>query len=709
MPRICSPLIHSVIVLCAAATDEEKTALFRRNLFYTLEHPDEKGILGRCFNESPSEWPMVVFFRACFFYYKLTKDKMILDSLHRHFLALDEEQLSGEFRHVNALEGILLTYGETKDSSLLEKAVSIYEKHNKKFTLRTDNEFELHWNKLSSGKNFALHGVTFSEEVKIPVLLYLYTGKNEYLTGAEKGLEKVLQRHEQIPGLPSSNEDFAGKDPLQGYESCTITDFTWALGYFLQATGRAHYADRIEKIIYNALPGAVNKDFSALLYYSSPNQLICTEYSNHTFYLRGQDDSRQFRAAHSTQCCAGNIQRALPSFVLHLWMLDENDSPVAAMYGASKYSGIYQDKRYTITEETAYPEEGNILFRFTLEENIPELEMPFTFRIPAWCENASLLINAEEGKNAVLKSGSFVTITRKWKNGDTVQVLLAMTPVQKCERYWTYFEMGPLVFSLPVACRDIQMEEGRFTPHDITPEGNWNYAVRKNTSIESGRDEEGVFLKIKGYPVSDFDRLEDGRYTPEIPLFFRQKGGEEMLTLRRYGSSPLRLTAFPLAAERKLLPVYQVKTSCPYPYDFRKELSLQKFLPEDLSEKENLAGAHELQAGHDSYYDLMHHFGPMKDVLCYVYFRVWAEEEGTATFAVSASDGAECFVNGKKYFEIEPPSDGEFMAPFLFKAGVRKGFNLLTMKVCEGFTPLQYRKAWGAKAQVYMEKEEEKE
>ena len=122
-------------------------------------------------------------------------------------------RLSGEFRHVNALEGILLTYGETKDSSLLEKAVSIYEKHNKKFTLRTDNEFELHWNKLSSGKNFALHGVTFSEEVKIPVLLYLYTGKNEYLAGAEKGLEKVLQRHEQIPGLPSSNEDFAGKDP----------------------------------------------------------------------------------------------------------------------------------------------------------------------------------------------------------------------------------------------------------------------------------------------------------------------------------------------------------------------------------------------------------------------------------------------------------------------------------------------------------------
>ena len=60
-------------------------------------------------------------------------------------------------------------------------------------------------------------------------------------------------------------------------------------------------------------------------------------------------------------------------------------------------------------------------------------------------------------------------------------------------------------------------------------------------------------------------------------------------------------------------------------------------------------------------------------------------------------------VNGEKMCTIEPPFDGEFMAPICFSAPVKKGYNILMLKVCEGFTPLQYRKAWGARVTVYKE------
>ena len=132
-------------------------------------------------------------------------------------------------------------------------------------------------------------------------------------------------------------------------------------------------------------------------------------------------------------------------------------------------------------------------------------------------------------------------------------------------------------------------------------------------------------------------------------------------------------------------------------------MSEQCYLPEDLSEAELLPLCQEMQMDHSSYYDLIHHYGPLKNVLSYVLFRVWADEAGEVVFAVSASDGAECFVNGEKMYTIEPPFDGEFMAPVCFRSQVRKGYNVLMLKVCEGFTPLQYRKAWGARAIVYKE------
>ena len=698
-------LLDGLVRLGILLSDEEKLELFRKNLQYLLEHPDEKGVLGYCYNDSPSQWPMAVFFRGAYIYYRYTGDRKILDALYRHFSAISVETLSEGFRHINNLEGLLKIYEETKDESLLEKAVKAYVHHNERNSVRTDDEFELHWNRLSSGKNFVIHGVSFSESVKIPVMLYLYTGDKKYLDGAEKGLAKVLELHEQIPGLPSSNEDFAGKDPLQGYETCLLTDFVWALGYFLQATGKAEYADRMEKIIYNALPGSVWEDFSSMQYMSSPNQVIASEISHHSFFFRGMANFRQYRPDHSAQCCPGNVHRALPSFVLRSWLKKEDDSPVAALYMPGTFRGEYEGSSYTIKEDTLYPEEETVTFTFVMEEG-KTLSMPFTFRIPAWSRGTEVWYNGVKTEED-FRSGSFHTLNREWKNGDTLKISFTAVPEQKKDRYWSHFERGVLIYSLPVAFTDRKTGEGMIVPREVFPAGKWNYGISSGTEGYSGKDENGLYLEVEAFPVSGFDYLEQGRYTPQIPLFCERTGEAEKIKLRPYGKNPLRITAFPDAVKRKVLPVYQVLTSCTYPYDFRKDLSEQKFLPEYLSENENLSMAEEMQPDASSYYSLLAHFGQKKDVLAYMYFRFWNDEndpEEEAVLAVSASDGAEIFVNGEKVGMIEPPSDGEFMAPEFFRTPLKKGYNLLMLKVCEGMTPFQYRKAWGARVNVFAEK-----
>ena len=48
----------------------------------------------------------------------------------------------------------------------------------------------------------------------------------------------------------------------------------------LMATGDVKWADKMESAVYNAALGAINKDFKALQYFSSPNQLLATEKSS---------------------------------------------------------------------------------------------------------------------------------------------------------------------------------------------------------------------------------------------------------------------------------------------------------------------------------------------------------------------------------------------------------------------------------------------
>ncbi len=689
-------LLDGLVRLGVLLDDQEKIALFEKNLRYVIERPDENGLLGHCYNESTSEWPMAVFFRAAYFYYQVTGDQTVKDAFIRHFKALTPEKLSNEFRNINNLEGLLKVYGWTGDRELLSKAIQAYQLHNQRNLPPVENEFELFWARLTSGRNFVIHGVSFCESLKLPVMLSLYSGDSGWLEGAEKALQKVLELHEQIPGLTSSNEDFAGRDPLQGYETCDITDFTWTLGYFLMATGKAEYADRIEKIIYNALPASVSKDFCTLQYLSAPNQVIAADYSNHSFFFRGSATFRQFRSDHSAQCCTGNIHRALPNFALRLWMKDATGAPVAAMYGSSVFTG----DGYSIEEETNYPYSSHITFKFNMAK---AQEMPFTFRIPGWCQGATAQLN-DETLALNLKSGEYFTLKRCWQDGDVLKLTLPMAPVQIHDRQWSHFEYGPLVFALPVASQEERQGDTAFAPRNFLPRSKWSYGVAPGADMKVLQSEDGrLSMKVTAFPVTGFDNLEQGRYTPEVPLFCQQAGDECEIELIPYGETTLRITAFPDARRRKVLPIYQVLTTESYPYDINQPLEAQVYPPESMTAQELIASATAMQMDRSGYYDLLHHLGDKGHAISYMLFRVWADEAGEAVFAVGASDGAECFLNGEKVYTIEPPFDGEFMAPCWIRGKVKAGYNLLMLKVCEGNTLLQYRKAWGARVDVFQE------
>lgn len=105
----------------------------------------------------------------------------------------------------------------------------------------------------------------------------------------------------------------------------------------LMATGDVKWADKMESAVYNAALGAINKDFKALQYFSSPNQLLATEKSSMAPYGEEGLSRQAYRPGFDVECCSGNVHRMFPNYISRMWMNGDEHEIVAALYGPSEY------------------------------------------------------------------------------------------------------------------------------------------------------------------------------------------------------------------------------------------------------------------------------------------------------------------------------------------------------------------------------------
>ena len=154
-------------------------------------------------------------------------------------------------------------------------------------------------------------------------------------------------------GIPNSDEYMEDNYYYRCYETCDITDFTWALSYYLKVFDDAKYGDMIEKCIFNAGVGSVLENFKGLQYMSSANQFILANNSCHCECYRG-NQQMSYRPNPFTECCPGNVNRFMPNYIKNMWQTD-GDKVFLRLFGASEYQTKINDKAVTIKEETNFP------------------------------------------------------------------------------------------------------------------------------------------------------------------------------------------------------------------------------------------------------------------------------------------------------------------------------------------------------------------
>jgi DUF1680 family protein len=292
-----------------------------------------------------------------------------------------------------------------------------------------------------------------------------------------------------VDGVPSTSEFYSSVTSRDVHETCDIADHTWNWGYMLMATGDGAWADRIERACLNAGFGAIRKDWKGLQYLSCPNQMLATQTSSHIPNSGRSTMAYQPNPGGGVACCAGNVHRILPNYVIRMWMRDRANGLAAVLYGPSTVKlPLGKEKQIVeVEQQTSFPFEEHI--RFIIRTGKP-VSFPLSFRIPQWCQSPELLINGQKTRLPPPNKG-FSTLDRHFHPGDVITLVL---PMRTRATHWPQggiaLEHGPLVYSLPIkeewSSNPIKpWSTAEFPSWEARPASEWNYALALDAANSS--------------------------------------------------------------------------------------------------------------------------------------------------------------------------------------------------------------------------------
>ncbi|MDD2798913.1 MAG: glycoside hydrolase family 127 protein [Bacteroidales bacterium] len=544
--------------------DKNLIAKAEANTNYVKLHLDSTGRFGTHLSDRWWRWPYANFNRNFMLDYELTHDYSIVEMLQKHYLTFSAKDFADDLELAN-VEELCWLYGITKDKRMLDMAEEAYRLFKSDVNNRNRAGCDIQF---GSDMKPNHHVVVYLELVKIPAILYSYTGKTEYKQEAINGIKQAEKYNMLISGLPSSTEHFAGISELSGTETCNTAVFPYTYGYFLRITGDASLGDKIEKEVFNAGIGSVTKDFKSHQYFSAPNQVIATLNSNNYGHNPGR---MAYLPGHDVECCTGNVNRFMPYYVEQMWLRDNQNGVVAALFGPSSVNlsvGAKQEP-ITITETTDYPFSDKIEFQFQMKKAV---NFSFSIRIPAWSNNSQISINGKPINDKIMP-GTFYKLERQFSDKDIVTLTLPMDiRVSNWPNNGVGVERGPLVYSLAINSKDSIVKDyeratTQFPAIDRRPASDWNYALNLSEGEKSPfqiieNKKPGYFwdngnapitIRIPAKKVTNWVMKEviDPKTgvkfltTPEFPNELKTENKTEYIDLVPYGSTLLRVSVFP--------------------------------------------------------------------------------------------------------------------------------------------------------------------
>jgi uncharacterized protein len=253
------------------------------------------------------------------------------------------------------------------------------------------------------------------------------TGDGELLEAvAEQWRNTVAARTYVTGGMGSrhTGESF-GEDfelpPDRAYaETCAGVAAVMLAWRLLLATGESHYADAIERTLYNVVAASPAMDGRSF-FYANPLQQRVPGYVVDSGAASPHAASGLRSPWFAVSCCPTNLSRMLASLAAYVATVDEGGLQLQQLAACTVRATLPDGRGVGLRVDTGYPWSGAVTVRVEEATGGP---WRLALRVPAWADGAELAY----GDLRRRVGPGYAVLERDWRPGDELRLDLPLAP-----------------------------------------------------------------------------------------------------------------------------------------------------------------------------------------------------------------------------------------------------------------------------------------